>query len=71
MPSLMSSLGTLVSIGRAFSRLLGAAPPVRTEDAEVTALVRQGDEAYAAGRREEARRLFRQALERRRQDPGA
>lgn len=61
----------LASLGRALGRLLGASPLARAEDSEGAALVRQGDEAYSAGRREEARRLFREALERRRHDPGA
>ena len=60
-----------MSFGRTLGRLLGASPLARAEDSETAALVRQGEEAYGGGRREDARRLFRQALERRRHDPGA
>ena len=71
MRSLIPSLGALTSFGRMLGRLLGAVPLAPAEDPETAALVRQADEAYAAGRPEDARRFYRQALERRRSDPAA
>lgn len=71
MPSLIASLNLLGSIGRALARLIGAAPLAPANDPEVAALVRQAAEAARAGRREEARRLYRQALGARKNDAGA
>jgi lipopolysaccharide biosynthesis regulator YciM len=71
MRELISSLGALAPVGRVLGRVLGAWAPVRGEDPEVAAMVRRGDEACDGGRRDEARRLYRQALDRRRNDPGA
>jgi lipopolysaccharide biosynthesis regulator YciM len=71
MRALISTLGALTPVGRVLGRVLGAWAPARADDPEVTALVRHGDEAYEGGRREEARRCYRQALDRRRHEPGA
>lgn len=71
MPSLIPSLRLVMSLGRALLRIVGAAPLMPADDPEVAALVREGDEAYRAGRREDARRLYRQALTRRKSDLGA
>lgn len=68
MPSLIASLSLVTSLGRALFRILGAAPLTPADDPEVAELVRQGAEAYRAGRRDEARRLYRQALARRKND---
>ncbi len=71
MPSLMSSLNFLSVAGRLLARVLGAAPLTRPTDPEATALVHRGDEAYRAGRREEARRCYLDALGRRKHDVDA
>jgi lipopolysaccharide biosynthesis regulator YciM len=71
MRTLISSLGVLAPVSRVLGRVLGAWVPARAEDPEVAALVRRGDEAYEGGRRDEARRVYRQALDRRRNEPGA
>jgi lipopolysaccharide biosynthesis regulator YciM len=68
MPSLIPSLSLVTSVARALLRILGAAPLTPSDDPEVAELVRQGDEAYRAGRRDDARRLYRQALTRRKND---
>lgn len=70
MASLTRSLRALAGLGRLVARVVGAAPLAPTEDPEIARLVRTGDEAYAAGRREEARRAYGAALERRSADPG-
>src|SRR5919109_572517 len=71
MPSLLSSLGALSSFGRFLARVVGAVPLTRDEDPEAAALVRRADDAYRAGRRDDARRLYREALQRRRDDLAA
>src|SRR2546425_12549127 len=71
MPSLISSLSLVTSVGRALFRILGAAPLTPSDDPEAAALVRQGDEAYRAGRPDDARRLYRQAPARPKNDPDA
>ncbi len=68
MPSLMASLRVLSKAGRILARVVGAAPLGGGEDPEAVALVRQGDEAYRAGRREEARRCYLDALGRYKHD---
>lgn len=68
MPSVLSSLSVLSSVGRLLARVLGAAPLGSPEDPEVAALARRAEEARRAGRREEARRLYRQVLDRRKND---
>jgi lipopolysaccharide biosynthesis regulator YciM len=65
---LLSSLTWLSSVVRAAARVLGAAPLTRPEDPEVTALVRRAEEALRTGRRDEARHLYREALDRRKID---
>jgi lipopolysaccharide biosynthesis regulator YciM len=71
MASLLSSLGALSSLGRLLARVVGAAPLAGEEDPEATALVHRADEAYRGGRREEARRFYREALQRQRHDLAA
>lgn len=61
----------LTSLGRGLARLVGAAPLVAAEDPEVTALVRRAEGAERAGRPEEARALYQEALARRPGDLGA
>jgi lipopolysaccharide biosynthesis regulator YciM len=70
-PALLSSLRLLTTVGHVLARIIGAAPLTRPEDPEATALVRQADEARRAGRSAEARRLYGQALERRKTDVAA
>ncbi|MGH7312170.1 MAG: hypothetical protein ACREJV_03275, partial [Candidatus Rokuibacteriota bacterium] len=62
MPALLSSLNALASVGRLLARVVGAAPLTRAAHAEVAELVRRAGEAERAGRRDEAARLYRQAL---------
>lgn len=71
MRALISSLAVLASLGRALARGLGAAPLAAPDDPEAARLVRDGDDAYRAGRLDQARELYRQALERRTTDAGA
>jgi lipopolysaccharide biosynthesis regulator YciM len=71
MPSLIASLRLIGSLGRLVTRIVGAAPLASKQDAEVSALVRQAGEAARAGRRDEARRLYRQALATHKNDVGA
>lgn len=71
MPSLLTSLHTLTLIGRVVGRIVGALPLAPSDDPEASALVSAAEEARRAGRREEARRLFRQAVERRKNDARA
>jgi lipopolysaccharide biosynthesis regulator YciM len=68
MPSVLSSLRLLSAVGRLLARVIGAAPLGAPEDPEVTALARRAEEARRTGRREEARRLYRQVLDRRKND---
>ena len=68
MPSLIASLRTLSFIGRVLGRVLGALPLTPSDDPEASALVGAAEDARRAGRREEARRLYRQAVERRKND---
>jgi len=62
MPALLSSLNALASVGRLLARVVGAAPLTRAANSEVAELVRRAGEADRAGRRDEAARLYRQAL---------
>ena len=71
MPSLMSPLNILSAVGRLLARIVGAAPLTRVEDPETTAIIRHGDEAYRAGRHDEARRCYLDALGRHRHDVDA
>jgi len=71
MALLTRPLRTLLALGRLAARLLPSTTGPAVTDPEVARLVRQGDEAYRAGRREEARRAYREAYERRRGDLGA
>ncbi len=71
MRPLTASLRALVSAGRAVARVLGAVPLAAAVDPEVQDLVRRGDEAARAGRPQEARRLYQEALGRRRAEPAA
>ena len=68
MPSLITSLHTLSLVGRAIGRIVGALPLASSDDPEGSALSGAADDARRAGRREEARRLYRQAVERRKND---
>ena len=68
MPSLITSLHTLSLVGRAIGRIVGALPLASSDDPEASALSGAADDARRAGRREEARRLYRQAVERRKND---
>src|SRR5262249_25037553 len=68
MSSLITSLRTITFVGRALGRVLGALPLTPNDDPEASALVDAAEDAWRAGRREEARRLFRQAVERRKND---
>jgi lipopolysaccharide biosynthesis regulator YciM len=63
-PALLPSLRLLTSVGRVLARVIGTAPLTHPEDPETTALVRRADEARRAGRGDEARRLYREALDR-------
>jgi lipopolysaccharide biosynthesis regulator YciM len=67
-PALLASLNLLSSVGRSLARVLGAAPLSRPEDPELTALVRRAEEAMRTGRRDEARRLYREVLDRHKSD---
>jgi lipopolysaccharide biosynthesis regulator YciM len=71
MSRLLASLGALRSLGRLLARVVGAVPLTRDEDPETTALVHRADEASRSGRRDEARRLYREALARQRNDLAA
>lgn len=71
MPSLIGSLRAALALGRLLGRLVGALPLAGGGHPEAAALVRRGDEARRAGRPEEARQLYRQALDRARHEPGA
>jgi lipopolysaccharide biosynthesis regulator YciM len=71
MPSLIGSLRTALTLGRLAARLAGAWPLRRPGHPEAAALVRRADEARRGGRVEEARQLYRQALDRARWDLGA
>jgi lipopolysaccharide biosynthesis regulator YciM len=71
MPSLIGSLRAALTVGRLLGRLVGALPLTGTRHPEAAALVRRGDDARRAGRVEEARQLYRQALDRARWDVGA
>jgi len=64
----MSSLNTILSLGRVVGRILGALPLAPAEDPQAAALVTAAEDARRAGRRDEARRLYRQGLEHRRND---
>lgn len=64
MPSLITSLRVLASIGRLVARVVGTRPLVADADPEVARLVAAGADALRAGHRDDARRLYRQALER-------
>jgi lipopolysaccharide biosynthesis regulator YciM len=68
MPALLSSLNALASVGRLLARVVGAAPLTHPASAEVAELVRRAGEADRAGRRDEAARLYREALGHRRND---
>lgn len=68
MPSLTTSLRTITFVGRVLGRVLGALPLTPNDDPEASALVGAAEDAWHAGRHEEARRLFRQAVERRKND---
>src|SRR5881296_1078952 len=68
MSSLITSLRTITFVGRVLGRVLGALPLTPNDDPEASALVGAAEDAWHAGRREEARRLFRQAVERRKND---
>lgn len=68
MSALLSSLNLLTSVGRSLARVIGAVSLTRPEDPEITALVRRAEEAMRTGRRDEARRLYREALDRRKTD---
>jgi lipopolysaccharide biosynthesis regulator YciM len=68
MPSLLSSLSAVSSVGRLLARVIGVVPLLPEEDAETRALAGRADEALRGGRRDEARRLYREVLERRRND---
>jgi tetratricopeptide (TPR) repeat protein len=65
-----ASARALFSLTRALARVLGA-PSAPPDDPEVTAILREADEARRAGRRDDARRSFRRALERRKHEPTA
>ncbi|HSE93295.1 MAG TPA: tetratricopeptide repeat protein [Methylomirabilota bacterium] len=67
----MPSLSFLTVAGRFLARIVGAAPLTGAEDPEASALVHRGDEAYRAGRRDEARRCYLDALGRRKHDVDA
>lgn len=56
------SVRLLTTVGRALARLVGAAPLAPADRGEATSLIRRATEAHRAGHRDEARRLFRQAL---------
>ena len=71
MPSLIGSLRAALTVGRLLDRLVGALPLTGTRHPEAAALVRRGDDARRAGRVEEARQLYRQALDRARWAVGA
>jgi lipopolysaccharide biosynthesis regulator YciM len=62
MPAWLSSLNALTSVGRLLGRLVGTAPLTRAAHAEIAELVRRAGEAERAGRRDEAARLYREAL---------
>jgi lipopolysaccharide biosynthesis regulator YciM len=64
MPSLIVSVRALAALGRMVARILGAAPLAPPVDPAVAELVRRGDDAVRLGRPEDARRLYREALER-------
>src|SRR5438552_8289338 len=68
MSSLITSLRTITFVGRILGRVLGALPLTPNDDPEASALVGAAEDAWHAGRREEARRLYRQAVERRKND---
>src|SRR5262245_37571624 len=68
MSALLSSLNALASAGRLLARVVGAAPLTRVADTEVADLLRRAGEALRAGRRDEAARWYRQALEHRKHD---
>jgi lipopolysaccharide biosynthesis regulator YciM len=68
MSALLSSLNALASVGRLLGRVVGAAPLTRVADSEVADLLRRAGEALRAGRRDEAARWYRQALEHRKYD---
>src|SRR5881409_1553795 len=68
MSSLITSLRTITFVGRVLGRVLGALPLTPNDDPEASALVGAAEDAWHAGRHEEARRLFRQAVERRKND---
>ncbi len=68
MSALLSSLNALASVGRVLARVVGAAPLTRVADSEVADLIRRAGEALRAGRRDDAARWYRQALEHRKYD---
>jgi tetratricopeptide (TPR) repeat protein len=62
MPAWLPSLNVLTSAGRLLARVVGAPPLTRVAHAEIAELVRRAGEAEQAGRRDEAIRLYREAL---------
>ncbi|MBI1848256.1 MAG: tetratricopeptide repeat protein, partial [Candidatus Rokubacteria bacterium] len=55
-------IDSLLDLGRSLSRIFGGATTSPKEDPEAAELARRAAEAHQAGRRDEARRLYRQAL---------
>jgi tetratricopeptide (TPR) repeat protein len=53
---------SLLDLARGLSHMVRRAAPTPQEDPEATELARRAAEAHRAGRRDEARRLYRQAL---------
>src|SRR5262249_34855109 len=68
MSSLIKSISTLTTIGRVVGRIVGALPLATPDDPEASVLVSAADDAPRPGRRDEARRLYREAVERRKND---
>jgi lipopolysaccharide biosynthesis regulator YciM len=60
----------LSSLTRALARVLGA-PAAPPDDPEVVAMMREADEARRTGRPDDARRIYRRALDRRKNEPSA
>lgn len=71
MPLLTTSLRALGDLGRVLGRIAGVLPLRAADDPELANLVRRADEAARTGRREEARRLYRDALARQKHEPAA
>jgi tetratricopeptide (TPR) repeat protein len=68
MSAFFSSLNVLASAGRLLARVVGVAPLTQVSHTEVAELIRRAGEARRAGRRDDATRWYREALEHRKYD---